>query len=100
MKNKSFLTRFLSILLLLVNQFSIVLCYEADFNDKMMDCLSQLVANSDNDPNIKSLVSQILSACYSIDQHTLTASINKLDPIKKAPLLKIKVKLRKLYCLD
>ena len=65
-----------------------------------MDCLSQLVANSDNDPNIKSLVSQILSACYSIDQHTLTASINKLDPIKKAPLLKIKVKLRKLYCLD
>ena len=90
-EKKSFLTRFLSILLLLVNQFSIVLCYEADFNDKMISCLAQLVENSDSDQNIRSLVSQILAALHSIDPQTLTVSINKLDPIKKAPLLKIKV---------
>lgn len=50
-----------------------------------------LIENSDSDPNIKSLVSQILAALHSIDAKTLTVSINKLDPIKKAPLLKIKV---------
>jgi len=92
-EKKSFLTRFLSILLLLVNQFSIVLCYEEDFNDKMIACLAELVENSDSDPNIKSLVSQILAACHSIDSQTLTVSINKLDPIKKAPLLKIKIEM-------
>lgn len=92
-EKKSFLTRFLSILLLLVNQFSIVLCYEADFNDRMIACLAQLTANSDSDPNIKSLVSQILSALYSIDEKTLSVSINKLDPIQKAPLLKIKIEM-------
>ena len=90
-EKKSFLTRFLSILLLLVNQFSIVLCYESDFNDKMVAWLAMLIENSDSDPNIKSLVSQILAALHSIDAKTLTVSINKLDPIKKAPLLKIKV---------
>jgi len=42
-EKKSFLTRFLSILLLLVNQFSIVLCYDEDFNDKMIACLADLV---------------------------------------------------------
>jgi len=89
---KSFLTRFLSILLLLVNQFSIVLCYESDFNDKMVACLAQLITISDSDQNIKSLVSQILAALHNIDQQTLSVSINKLDPIKKAPLLKIKVR--------
>jgi ankyrin repeat protein len=90
-EKKSFLIRFLSILLLLVNQFSIVLCYEADFNDKMISCLAQLVENSDSDQNIRSLVSQVLAALHAIDQQTLTVAINKLDPIKKAPLLKIKV---------
>jgi len=92
-EKKSFLTRFLSILLLLVNQFSIVLCYDEDFNDKMIACLADLVQNSDSDPNIRSLVSQILAACHSIDAQTLTVSINKLDPIKKAPLLKIKIEM-------
>lgn len=90
---KLFLTRFLSILLLLVNQFSIVLCYEADFNDKMIACLAQLIDNSDSDPNIKSLVSQTLSTLHSIDSKTLEVSINALDPIKKAPLKKIMIEL-------
>jgi len=75
-----------------VNQFSIVLCYESDFNDKMVACLAQLITISDSDQNIKSLVSQILAALHNIDQQTLSVSINKLDPIKKAPLLKIKVR--------
>lgn len=91
-EKKSFLTRFLSILLLLVNQFSIVLCYESDFNDKMVACLAQLIENSDSDQNIRSLVSQVLAALHSIDSQTLDVSIAKLDPIKKAPLLKIKVR--------
>ena len=57
----------------------------------MIACLAQLVQNSDSDQNIKSLVSQILSALHSIDSKTLEVSINKLEPIQKAPLLKIKV---------
>jgi hypothetical protein len=57
----------------------------------MIACLAQLVDISDSDQNIRSLVSQILAALYSIDQQTLSVSINKLDPVKKAPLLKIKV---------
>lgn len=89
--NKSFLTRFLSILLLLVNQFSIVLWYDSDFNDKMIACLAQLIENSDSDQNIRSLVSQILATLHGIDSQTLEVSINKLDPIKRAPLVKIKV---------
>ena len=90
-EKKSFLTRFLSILLLLVNQFSIVLWYESDFNDKMIACLAQLIENSDSDQNIRSLVSQVLATLHTIDSQTLEVSINKLDPIKRAPLVKIKV---------
>ena len=127
-EKKPFVTRFLSILLLLVNQFSIVLCYngsndenqdslgnnvnfslksgseakpsgiplklyETDFNDKLVKWLAQLLENSDSDLNIKSLASQILSSLQSIDSKTLDFSINKLDPIKKAPLKKIMIEL-------
>lgn len=61
----------------------------------MISCLAQLIDNSDSDQNIRSLVSQVLAALHAIDQQTLTVAINKLDPIKKAPLLKIKVRIHK-----
>ena len=114
--------------MLLVNQFSIVLCYKSsndenkdslgsnikfplksgtntkhlsiplklnktNFNDKLIKCLAQLLKNSDSDRNIKSLAFQILSSLQSIDSKTLDISINKLDPIKKAPLKKIMIEL-------
>lgn len=91
LEKKSFLLRFLSILLLLVNQFSIVLWYQADFNDKMIVCLGQLIECSDSDQSIKNLLSQIFSVLYSIDSQTIETSISKLDGNKKNPLLKLKV---------
>lgn len=91
LEKKSFLLRFLSILLLLVNQFSIILWYQADFNDKMIVCLGQLIECSDSDQSIKNLLSQIFSVLYSIDSQTIETSISKLDGNKKNPLLKLKV---------
>ena len=91
LEKSSFLWRFLSILLLLVNQFSITLWYQADFNDKMVACLSQLVEISDSDQNVKNLITQIFSTLYSIDPQTLENAINKIETKKKGSLLIIKV---------
>lgn len=52
---KPYILRFLSILNLLINQFSIVLCYQPDFFDKMIENLADMMSLSSHDQSVLGL---------------------------------------------
>lgn len=45
----------MQILYLLVQQFNVILFFENDFNDKLMNVLSEFVSFSNDDPTLKNL---------------------------------------------
>ena len=85
--------RFYGILQLLLNQFSIVLCYQTEFFMKCLESLADtlVLTNSENE-NLQVLrkqCDQIVQNLYAIDYKLLDTSISKLPVIKKTPLRKL-----------
>lgn len=52
--------RFLSILHLLLQHFSIVLCYQTDFYDKCIELIADVMILASDDPAIKSMSVQLI----------------------------------------
>ena len=98
-EKKTALLRFYGILQLLLQQFSIVLCYQAEFYIKCLECLadSMIACSLKNQNNeiheetaVKSICSQIINNLYAIDYKLLDATVSKLDDInRKTPLRKV-----------
>lgn len=98
------LLRFYGILQLLLQQFSIVLCYQQEFYNKCLECLADtlIIANNAQGNNgaapaqdaghivsVRNTCNQIIYNLYAVDYKLLDASVGKLDSInRKTPLRK------------
>ena len=61
-EKRMFLLRFLNIMQLLVSQFSIVLCYQAEFQDKIVELMADLlILGSEGEETLRNQCVQILS---------------------------------------
>jgi len=83
----------MQILQLLVQQFNVVLFYENDFNERLLCVLSEMLQFSSDDATLKTCVSSILSTFHEHNSWTLEVAVQKLDPLRKAPLQKIIIEL-------
>jgi len=92
-EKKLILLRFLSILQLLLQHFSIVLCYQTDFYDKCIEEIADVMNLSGDDQAIKNLCIQILVSLHQIDSKLLEQSVSKQDMIRKTPLRKTIIEL-------
>ena len=98
-EKKQTLLRFYGIMQLLLQQFSIVLCYQPEFYIKCLECLADImIANNKKNQNnevqeetaVKTICSQIINNLYAIDYKLLDATVSKLDDInRKTPLRKV-----------
>jgi len=78
---------------MLLQQFSIVLCYQPDF---YVQCLGHIaetlnMPKIDEEPAIKSISTQIIVSLHGIDNELLESGVNKLDFTKKAPIRKFMI---------
>ena len=99
-EKKPTLLRFFGILQFLLQQFSIVLCYQPEFYTKVLECLADAMINcSPKNPTaregdaeevvVKTLCTQILQHLYAVDYKLLDQSVGKLSDInRKTPLRK------------
>mmetsp|Transcript_37599 Transcript_37599/g.57616 ORF Transcript_37599/g.57616 Transcript_37599/m.57616 type:complete len:212 (+) Transcript_37599:3243-3878(+) len=95
-EKKPLLMRFYGILQLLLQQFSIVLCYQPEFYVKCLECLADTLnaCNSKNpidgdEQAIKGTCIQIVNNLYAIDYKLLDSSLSKLPDLnRKTPLRK------------
>ena len=90
---KEILIRHLNILHMLLQQFSIVLCYQPDF---YVQCLGHIaetmnMGKIDEEPAIKSICTQIIINLHNIDNDLLESGVNKLDFTKKTPIRKVMI---------
>eukprot|EP00347_Sterkiella_histriomuscorum_P001332 403372439 len=90
---KPTMLRFLSILSLLLQHFSIVLCYQADFYDKCIELIADTMNLATDDQSIKNLCVQLIVSLQAIDYKLLEASVAKLDVLRKTPLKKTIIEL-------
>ena len=92
-QKKDILARHYYILHMLLQQFSIVLCYQPDFYVKCLEHIAETMNASlpDDEPVLKSICSQIIITLYDIDIQLLEQGVNKLDFKKKTPIRKIMI---------
>lgn len=92
-QKKEILTRHFNILHMLLQQFSIVLCYQPDFYVKCLEHISETMNMSqvDDEPAIKSICTQIIINLYNVDSSLLETGVNKLDFTKKTPIRKVMI---------
>lgn len=84
------LVRFLGILQLLLQQFQLVLCYQADFFQRCLECLAdQLNAISDPQDALRIQISQIIYGLHAADSKMLDQTVGTLELARKTPLRKI-----------
>jgi hypothetical protein len=99
---RSTLLRFYSILQLLLNQFSIVLCYQQDFSRQVLEQLADSLAIAtpkqqynqlkaeEEEVQIKQMCNQLIHNLYAIDYKLLDESVGKLSNLnRKTPLRKV-----------
>ena len=86
------LVRLLAILQMLLQQFSIVLCYQQDF---YVQCLGHIAdamnAHSEKEPALKSTCTSIVTSLCQIDAKLLEQGVAKLDFTKKTPIRKVMI---------
>lgn len=95
------LLRFYGILQLLLQQFSIVLCYQQDFYAKCLECLADTIILTNNAQvnasqgqeghvvALRNCCNQIIYHLYAVDYKLLDQSVGRLDSInRKTPLRK------------
>lgn len=86
--------RFLSILQLLLQHFSIVLCYQTEFYDKCIDLIAEaLTVLAQEDQAIKNLCISLVVNLQKIDAKLLEQTISKLDFSKKTQIRKAMIEL-------
>ena len=99
---KLVLLRFYSILQLLLQQFSIVLCYQPEFYIKCLECIADsMIISQGKGPQhdgeevvVKGICSQIVNNLYAIDYKLLDSTVSKLNDIqRKTPLRKAIIEL-------
>lgn len=90
---KEVLVRYFGILQMLLQQFSIVLCYQPDFYVKVLEHVAETMNAStpDEEQQLKSICTQIIVSLYQIDSSLLDQGVNKLDFTKKTPLRKVMI---------
>jgi len=66
-EKKPIVIRFFNILMLLLQHFSLVLCYQPEFYDKSLDCLGDALIFSGEDPALKNVALQMILALQQID---------------------------------
>lgn len=78
---------------MLIQQFSIVLCYQPEFYVKCLEHISEAMNMSppEEDQAIKSICTQIVISLYNIDHELLEQGVNKLDFTKKTPIKKVMI---------
>ena len=92
-QKREILVRHFNILHMLIQQFSIVLCYQPEFFVKCLEHIAETMNNSppDEEPTIKSICTQIIVSLYNIDHDLLEQGVNKLDFTKKTPIRKVMI---------
>ena len=79
---------------MLIQQFSIVLCYQPEFHVKCLEHLAETMNGlnpQDEEPAIKSICTQIIMTLHHVDSQLLEQSVNKLDFTKKTPIRKVMI---------
>ena len=92
-QKREILVRHFNILHMLIQQFSIVLCYQPEFFVKCLEHIAETMNNSppDEEPTIKSICTQIIVSLFNIDNELLEQGVNKLDFTKKTPIRKVMI---------
>lgn len=92
-QRKEILIRHYNILYMLLQQFSIVLCYQPDFYSICLTHIANTMNASppEEDLAIKSICTQIIITLFNIDTHLLEQGVNKLDFTKKTPIRKVMI---------
>jgi len=102
LEKQPYLLRFYGVLQLLLQQFSIILCYQQDFYGRCLECLADTMILTANvlgsNPNlaqegrtmpVKGLCNQIVQGLYAVDYKLLDQTVGKLDSVnRKTPLRK------------
>ena len=79
--------------LMLLTQFSIVLCYQPEFYVKCLEhvAITMIMIAQEDEPAIKSICTQIIVNLFNIDTELLEQGVNKLDFTKKTPIRKVMI---------
>jgi hypothetical protein len=91
LQRKEILVRFYGILNLLLQQFSIVLCYQPDCFAKCLDLVAETMSFCQEEPLIKNACGQIIISLYQIDPKLLDAGVSKLEVSKKSHIRKVMI---------
>lgn len=70
-EKKPSLMRFINVIQLLLQHFSIVLCYQSDFFDKMIETLADVMIIASEDAAVKNLCVQVIVSLMGIDAKIL-----------------------------
>mmetsp|Transcript_6131 Transcript_6131/g.8239 ORF Transcript_6131/g.8239 Transcript_6131/m.8239 type:complete len:172 (-) Transcript_6131:1117-1632(-) len=78
---------------MLLQQFSIVLCYQPDFYVNSLQHIAETMNATppEEEPALKSICTQIIISLYNIDSQLLEQGVNKLDFTKKTPIRKVMI---------
>jgi len=82
------LLRLYGILALLIQQFSIVLCYQPEFYDRCVEALSDSMSGAAEEPAIRSTCQQIIASLQGIDSKLLEAAVSRMEVGKRNPIRK------------
>lgn len=88
---KQVLARYYALLSMLMSQFSIVLCYQPEFYQKCLELVADTLLYNTDEPQLKSVCTQLVLSLYQIDSKLLEAGVSKLDFTRKTPMRKITI---------
>lgn len=83
------LLKLYGILQMLLQQFSIVLCYQPQFYQQSLEQIADTMLYKVDSQALKSACTAIIIGLHQIDSKLLEAGISKLDLTRKTPLKKV-----------
>lgn len=78
---------------MLLQQFSIVLCYQPDFYNKCLDLLADTMSKSVEEPTLRSTCQGLVVSLHQIDAKLLDQGVSNLDFTKKTHIKKMLIEL-------
>lgn len=79
--------------MLILQHFSLVLCYQPEFYDKCLQSLADTLLVSYDDLPLKNVVQQVIVGLSSIDSRLLDQSVAKMEMKQKTPIRKTMIEL-------